>query len=88
MSETIENSEGNMPISSKQNGSYQTIYRHQQEQQRSIPKNSEYEYHPYYSNTTSNGGYDYVEEPNQYEEQPVQYYERRPTNSSVPIYRT
>jgi len=82
LSETIENSEGNMPISSKQNGSHQTIYRHQQEQQRSIPENSEYEYHPYYSNTTSNGGYEYVEE------QPVQYYERRTTNSSVPIYRT
>lgn len=90
MNETIENIEGKMPISSKRTGSQQTNYRYKSQQQ-SIPQDNEYDdyvYYPYYSKMTPNNGYEYVQEPRQYEEQPTQYYDTRTKNKSAPVRQT
>jgi hypothetical protein len=77
-----------MPISSKRTGSQQTISR---QQQHSAPQDNgydEYVSYPYYSNTAPDDGYEYVQEPDQYEEQPAQYYKTRSSNKSAPVKRT
>jgi len=88
LKETKESIEGKMPISSKRNGSQQTISRHQQQQSIPQDKEDDYVYYPYYSKTTSNDGYEYRQESGQYQEQPEQYDETYATNNSAPIHRT
>ncbi|CAF0720795.1 unnamed protein product [Rotaria sordida] len=81
-----------MPISYKRTRSQRKINHHQQQQQReSVPQNNEndnYIYYPYYSKTTPNNGYEYVQEPDQYEDRRAQYNATYTNNNSASVRRT
>ncbi|CAF0873924.1 unnamed protein product [Rotaria sp. Silwood1] len=81
-----------MPISSKRTRTQQTIYHHQQQQQeKPVVQDNEYDnyvYYPYYSKTTPNNGYEYVQEPDQYENQQAQYNQTYTNNNSASVRRT
>jgi hypothetical protein len=72
-----------MPISSKRTSNH-----HQQQSVAQDKGYDDYVYYPYYYKTVSNGGYEYVEKPGQYEEQSTKYYQTRSTNNSASVHRT
>ncbi|CAF2392355.1 unnamed protein product [Rotaria sp. Silwood2] len=80
-----------MPISPKRTRSQQTAYHHQQQQhQESVPQDNEYDnyvYYPYYSKTMPNNGYEYVQEPDQYEDQRAQSNQTYTKNKSASVRR-
>lgn len=84
LNESIENIEGDMPIASKRSSNHQTIRRQQPQQSRDPQDDDGYDdyvYYPYYSKATSENGHPYAEEPDQYEERPVQRYKNPSANS-------
>ena len=75
-----------MPIASKRSSNHQTIRRLQPKQSRDPQDDDGYDdyvYYPYYPQATSENGYPYADEPDQYEERPVQRYTNPSANSLV-----
>ena len=75
-----------MPIASKRSSNHQTIRRLQPKQSRDPQDDDGYDdyvYYPYYPQATSENAHPYADEPDQYEERPVQRYTNPSANSLV-----